>query len=464
MPNTEYPTAAHDAECALLGGLMLDNGRFGEVAAIVRAGDFQEPRHRLIFGAIRALIEGGLAADNLTVSERLGERLGDAGGAEYIGGLYFGTPSAANVETYASLIRSASERREVEAILAGAASLEPGADAAAWAAERLGAVLERREGWKAWRSPPKARAANAINDPLPAAILRAKGRPGAALSEGTACLLSGEGGIGKSALLLHLALKLAAAESGQWTDAGAGLEGLAGPALFAAYEDAPGVLSWKLRKLARELDAQAGGSESHKAALARVHVLDLAGWPMFGPPAGMAGNQRPGPLAGWRHLWTAATAIRPRIVIIDPALAAFVGEANAQAPVREFLSALAVEAGALNAGVMVAAHSTKAARAKPPDRFDAGKVGGAAAWTDGCRGALILDWIPGGEPGDRELRIAKANYGPARILCPLEPVREFDSHESGRGAILGFEAGPKGWRKPGSPADSESYAPGELAE
>ena len=51
-----------------------------------------------------------------------------------------------------------------------------------------------------------------------------------------------------------------------------------------------------------------------------------------------------------------------RLVVIDPALSAFVGQSNDAAPVREFLTALAVEAAKPNAGVLLIAHSNKTAR------------------------------------------------------------------------------------------------------
>ena len=104
-----------DAERALLGGLMLDNETFDEVADLLAGGDFSRDDHGLIFGAIRDLINDGKHCDNLTVCEHLRsrEQLDDAGGAGYVGNLLIGTPSAANVETYARIVRDMSILRQL---------------------------------------------------------------------------------------------------------------------------------------------------------------------------------------------------------------------------------------------------------------------------------------------------------------------------------------------------------------
>ena len=130
----------------------------------------------------------------------------------------------------------------------------------------------------------------------------------------------------------------------------------------------------------------------------------------------------------------------PRLIVIDPVLSAFVGNSNEAAPVREFLSALAVAADEHQCAVLLVAHSTKAARGKDADPFDPGKVGGSAAWTDGVRSALILDWDDARGPGERRLAVAKSNYGPARRLMPLKPVRVGNADKANKGAVVAFKA------------------------
>ena len=94
---------------------MLDNESWDEVADLLGGDDFSRDDHRLIFGAIRELITGEKHCDNLTVCEHLRsrEKLDDAGGPGYVGNLLIGTPSAANVETYARIVRDMSILRQL---------------------------------------------------------------------------------------------------------------------------------------------------------------------------------------------------------------------------------------------------------------------------------------------------------------------------------------------------------------
>ena len=101
------PPHSLEAEQSVLGGLLLDSGRWDDVADILAEGDFYRPQHRVIFRAIRALCEQDTAADLVTVSEWLEHRneLDAAGGLSYLGQLAKNTPSAANIGAYARIVR-----------------------------------------------------------------------------------------------------------------------------------------------------------------------------------------------------------------------------------------------------------------------------------------------------------------------------------------------------------------------
>ena len=103
-------------------------------------------------------------------------------------------------------------------------------------------------------------------------------------------------------------------------------------------------------------------------------------------------------------------------------------------------------AAAHAAGVIVVGHSNKAARKKDkqPDVFDSGLVSGSAAWHDGVRGVLSLQWRIGGASGARDLVCPKSNHGPARMVCGLDAIRDQEPD----GAIIGFEAAGVGWHAP----------------
>lgn len=107
------PPHSIEGEQSVLGGLMMDNKAFKKVAAIVSEDDFYRNDHRLIYRSIVALADDGSAFDWITMSEWLKDRgeLNDAGGGAYLGTIVNDTPSAANIEHYANLVREKSIKR-----------------------------------------------------------------------------------------------------------------------------------------------------------------------------------------------------------------------------------------------------------------------------------------------------------------------------------------------------------------
>src|SRR5688572_12991040 len=93
------PPHSDEAEQSLLGGLMLDQRAWDQIADIVSGDDLYRADHRLIFAAVAALVERNQPPDAVTVSEHLA-RLGQleaAGGLAYLARLVEDTPSAANI-------------------------------------------------------------------------------------------------------------------------------------------------------------------------------------------------------------------------------------------------------------------------------------------------------------------------------------------------------------------------------
>ena len=104
-----------EAEQSVLGGLMLDNAAWDKVADMVAEEDFYRRDHRLIFHAIRTLAERSEPSDVVTLAEWLDKRseLEDAGGIAYLGALAANTPSAANIKSYATIVRERSVTRQL---------------------------------------------------------------------------------------------------------------------------------------------------------------------------------------------------------------------------------------------------------------------------------------------------------------------------------------------------------------
>ncbi|MGB2680202.1 MAG: DnaB-like helicase N-terminal domain-containing protein, partial [Candidatus Competibacter sp.] len=109
------PPHSLEAEQAVLGGLMLDNSTWDQIADRLDENDFYRGDHRLIFRAIRRLSENGKPFDLVTLAEWLEDnnQLENAGGFHYLGVLVRDTLSAANVRAYADIIRERAIRREL---------------------------------------------------------------------------------------------------------------------------------------------------------------------------------------------------------------------------------------------------------------------------------------------------------------------------------------------------------------
>ncbi|HKJ94500.1 MAG TPA: replicative DNA helicase [Gammaproteobacteria bacterium] len=126
MDALKVPPQSIEAEQAVLGGLMVDNGAWDQVADRVSESDFYRRDHRLIFRAIESLAEAGRPMDAVTLSEWLKTNgaLEDAGGLPYLGALAKDTPSSANIRAYAEIVREKSVLRSL--IEAGTAVADSG--------------------------------------------------------------------------------------------------------------------------------------------------------------------------------------------------------------------------------------------------------------------------------------------------------------------------------------------------
>ena len=111
----KVPPHSLEAEQAVLGGLMLDNSAWDQIADRVAESDFYRRDHRLIFRALEHLAESGQPMDAVTLSEWLKSRddLESAGGLAYLGLLARDTPSAANIRAYADIVREQSVLRQL---------------------------------------------------------------------------------------------------------------------------------------------------------------------------------------------------------------------------------------------------------------------------------------------------------------------------------------------------------------
>jgi replicative DNA helicase len=115
IESLKTPPHSIEAEQSVLGGLMLDNNAWDQVADRVSEPDFYRQDHRLIFRSIEHLAENAEPFDVVTLSDWLKQRgeLENAGSLAYLGSLAKDTPSAANIRAYAGIVREKSILRQL---------------------------------------------------------------------------------------------------------------------------------------------------------------------------------------------------------------------------------------------------------------------------------------------------------------------------------------------------------------
>jgi replicative DNA helicase len=111
----KVPPHSIEAEQSVLGGMMLDNRAWDQIADRLREEDFYRHDHRLIFRVMAKLSDQSKPLDVLTVSEALREihELENAGGEVYLFELANNTPSVANITAYADIVRERSVLRQL---------------------------------------------------------------------------------------------------------------------------------------------------------------------------------------------------------------------------------------------------------------------------------------------------------------------------------------------------------------
>ena len=111
----KVPPHSIEAEQAVLGGLMLDNGKWDAIADRVSENDFYRANHRVLFRVIGELANDTQPLDAVTLGEALLARglVEQSGGLPYLAELVEATPAASNVAAYADIVRERSILRQL---------------------------------------------------------------------------------------------------------------------------------------------------------------------------------------------------------------------------------------------------------------------------------------------------------------------------------------------------------------
>ncbi|ADJ29639.1 replicative DNA helicase [Nitrosococcus watsonii] len=111
----KIPPHSMEAEQSVLGGLLLDNQAWEQIADILDSKDFYRQDHRLLFLSIGEMLEQSRPCDVVTLSEWLKNKrlLEETGGLAYLTNLARNTPTAANIKAYAEVVRERSVLRQL---------------------------------------------------------------------------------------------------------------------------------------------------------------------------------------------------------------------------------------------------------------------------------------------------------------------------------------------------------------
>ena len=118
----KQPPHSIEAEQSVLGGLLLNNALYFELADKLAEADFYRADHQLIYRAIGELIGANKPCDFVTLTEHLRNqgRVDEAGGPSYLASLAVDTYSIANVLAYGEIVR---ERAVLRGLIAAGSDI-----------------------------------------------------------------------------------------------------------------------------------------------------------------------------------------------------------------------------------------------------------------------------------------------------------------------------------------------------
>src|SRR6185503_8387293 len=104
-----------EAERAILGAILLDNGLISQAIESLEPSDFYVPSHRYVFEAMLDLFGKGSEINPILIGEELKKlnRLESVGGISAINDLTYGLPHSTNIAHYAKIVSGKSMLRSL---------------------------------------------------------------------------------------------------------------------------------------------------------------------------------------------------------------------------------------------------------------------------------------------------------------------------------------------------------------
>jgi RecA-family ATPase len=245
-------------------------------------------------------------------------------------------------------------------------------------------------------------------------------------------LVSGEGGVGKTLLMLQLAV--ATVLGRDWI----GAMPEPGPVIFITAEDDEDELHFRLSKI-----VEFYGTSFRQ--LGDLHLMSLAGKDAVMGNIDAKGIVKRTQL--FESLRASAEAIRPQWIGIDTAADVFIVDERNRSQVRQCISLLRGMALDFNTAVVLLSHPSLTGISSGSG------LSGSTAWNNSVRSRLYLKSPKKGEDDDEEvqsavrvLEIMKANYGPIG-----EPVRLI-----WKDGLLRIEPGPTSMERVKQDAEAQN--------
>ena len=212
-------------------------------------------------------------------------------------------------------------------------------------------------------------------------------------------LLSGEGAVGKSILLMQLAAAHVLARD--WL----GTLPEPGPAIYLNAEDEEVELHRRLSPIAAHFGASLAELKDN------LHILALAGQDAV---LGYADrDRRIKSTLLFERLTKTACDIRPKLIALDTSADIFAGNENDRSEVRQFIGLLRSIAMTANAAVIIAAHPSLTG-------INSGSgLSGSTAWHNSVRARAYMQSVKVGDGNLRQLEFMKSNYGPVAETITL---------------------------------------------
>lgn len=378
-----------EAEAALLGALLIDNGLVDHAREWLAAEDFVEPLHARIFAAVVARVESGQSASPplLAPEFRDDPALTDLGGLNYLAQLTTVGQGLLAPREFAEQVHELACRRRMRD------ALKSGLEAVHDLTAPPGAIVAEIEASLAGTAAHKSFALLDLESleqepPEPRAFALAKFIP-----RGELTLFTGPGGSSKSLFGQQLATSVAAGLPFL------GLATMQASALYLTAEDDARELHWRQSHIARRLGVPVNLPGLHLASLRGRLGNELCTFDAEG---------RLSPSPSFGLLRGTIRSTKAKFVVLDNVGHLFPGNENDRSQVTQFANLLNRLGSDTDATILLIAHPNKSG-----DSYS-----GSTAWLNSVRSQIVLDWrrdsegeIP--DPDARELRLGKANYSRA---------------------------------------------------